>query len=61
MHEGKYRALKDIKLTFGCENVVPTSPHTASVETATYTMQTVSERASSVWFCSLAQLTLNLG
>ena len=61
MHEGNSRVLKDITLISGCGNLVPAPPHTTSGETATYDMWVVFERASSVGFCWLAQLTLNLG
>lgn len=57
---GIYEALEDITLVSGCRNLVLTSPHIASGETIAYVMQVVTERAISVGFCWLVQLTLNL-
>ena len=53
--------LEEITLVFGCINLVLASPNTASGETVAYATQVVVKRASSVGFCWLAQLTLNLG
>jgi len=51
---------KGITLISGCEKLVPTPPHTDSVETSVRALWIDAERASSVGIC-LAQLTLNLG
>jgi len=61
MREGIYEVLKDITLVSGCTNFVLASPHTASGEIVACVTQVVTERASSVGFFWLAQLTLNLG
>jgi len=53
--------LKDITLVSECKNLVLASPHTTSSETIACTMRVVAERGSSVGFCWLAHLTLNLG
>ena len=61
MHKGRSEALEDITLVSGCIKLVLASPYTSSGETAAYATQVVSKRDSSVGFCWLAQLTLNLG
>jgi len=53
--------LKDTTLVSRCRNLVLASPHAALDETIAYDMWVVTERASSVGICWLAQLTLNLG
>ena len=60
MHEGISKALKEITLVFGCTNLFLSPPHPTIGEIAVYATQIVAERATSVGFSWLAELTLNL-
>lgn len=61
LRKSKSKLLKHITLGSGCRNMVLASPNIASSETTTYATQVVTDRASSVGFCWLVQLTQNLG
>jgi len=53
--------LKDITLDSRCRNLVLASPLITLGKTTAYAIRVVSESASSVGICWLAQLTMNLG
>ncbi len=61
MCESRSKELEDTTLVFRCIELVISSPHTTLGEIASCATQVVSEKASSVGFLWLAQLTLNLG
>ena len=61
MRGSRSKALIDITLVSRCKKVVLAFPNTSSGGTTAYATQVATERANSVWFYWLAQLTSILG